>query len=131
MRAITFTATIEALPDTPCLCGNCGWRGSSADTRDIGSTSLQAGHPVPAGRCPDCDDIVHPERPEDRASWAAFNAARSDPSIAPPTPIMCSHCAEEWAAHDIEEKMVDQWQCPCCGSWEPILRDHPAALSLT
>lgn len=31
--------------------------------------------------------------------------------------MACPCCGEIWAPADIEETTWQQWQCPCCGSW--------------
>jgi hypothetical protein len=32
--------------------------------------------------------------------------------------LVCSRCHETLDPDDIEESTWQQWQCPCCGSWE-------------
>jgi len=32
-------------------------------------------------------------------------------------PLICPHCQESWQCDDLEETTWQQWQCPCCGSW--------------
>jgi len=58
----SYTAIIE-FSDKPsrieCECFDCDWKGTAADLKDIGSAVLTPGDPSPAGRCPECEELVY------------------------------------------------------------------------
>lgn len=57
-------------------CESCSWTGSVLDTQVIGATRLRAGHPCPAGRCPQCDALAYPTFVKDVSSCTASRHGR-------------------------------------------------------
>ncbi len=58
----TYTAEIDV--DGPCACDMCDWSGDAADLADIEECALDPGDASPAGRCPECDSLAYPVKPE-------------------------------------------------------------------
>jgi hypothetical protein len=49
-------------------CENCGWSGLGRDVVDFGTTYLEPGSVVPAGRCPKCQALAYVDESEPE-SW--------------------------------------------------------------
>lgn len=68
---MSYTAEIDDLPDDTPVAG-CGCTGLNyCELADIDDCVLTPGDPSPAGRCPECGELVYPDRPEDRVRDAA------------------------------------------------------------
>jgi len=61
--------------DTPCTGCGCDWQGTLADVTQIDDCTLDAGDASPAGRCPECGDLVYLDRPIDRIRDGAEDGA--------------------------------------------------------
>ncbi len=48
----------------PCACDACDWTGDAAELADIEDCALDPGDASPAGRCPECDSLAYPVKPE-------------------------------------------------------------------
>ena len=44
----------------PCECESCRWTGDTSALVRIEGTELTPGDLVPAGRCPECDELAYP-----------------------------------------------------------------------
>jgi hypothetical protein len=71
MPAIAYTAEIHLGDDVPCTCGSCAWRGPAEALAPIEKCALDPGDASPAGRCPECDSLAYPDRPQDHLLDAA------------------------------------------------------------
>lgn len=71
MPTSTYTAEIDLDDDVPCTCGSCSWSGPAGSLAAIEGCALDPGDASPAGRCPDCDGLAYPIRPQDRLRDAA------------------------------------------------------------
>lgn len=59
-----YKVTIDRPDDeTPCECGDCGWKGTYAALAGIEDCALTPGDPSPAGRCPECDSLAYVDKP--------------------------------------------------------------------
>ena len=53
------TALIEMPINSKVVCGACRWSGVGLEVEEIGECDLNPGDPVPAGRCPECDELAY------------------------------------------------------------------------
>ena len=65
MPAFVYTAEIDLGDDVPCTCGSCAWSGPAEALAAIKDCALDPGDASPAGRCPECDSLAYPDRPQD------------------------------------------------------------------
>jgi hypothetical protein len=74
--------TTESLPlDTTCDSCHCGHSCHLSDLKPIGFCSLTPGDPAPAGRCPECNDLMFPQTRSrttlEHADWLGTAAAEA------------------------------------------------------
>ena len=58
-RVMRYQAEIEEDCDTVIKCDGCEWVGTFGDVAEIEDCGLTPGDPSPAGRCPECGELVY------------------------------------------------------------------------